>query len=261
MCYTIHQKLLERFSLSRYISSGQWYPITCSPLRVLGDLLSPLITTTGEYAYALVLLLVPLALQGRRLVALNEDKQLLGAVLVVGTFQMFGALLLWLASVWPEPSAETLAVYLQVIDLAGYALILLIGATGLTKTAKRTRRPFWEGPKMVMSCLVGYSCTVTALLSWQVAAVIALTHVPLLTVVRPFQRKSFTSWCMALAMTISSPAQWSMVLGWMTAHASGTGVMLQWLRWFRLSGLLNVPLMCFVSMPVHLTVAFVLFAP
>lgn len=216
---------------------------------------------TGEYAYALVLLLVPLALQGRRLVTLNEDKQLLGAVLVVGVFQVFGALLLWLASAWPEPSAEKLAVYLQVIDLAGYALILLLCAIGPPKAVKRNRRPFWEGPKMVMSCLVGYSCTVTALLSWQVAAVIALTHVPLLTMVQPFQRKSVASWCMALAMAISSPAQWSMVLGWVTARASGTGVMLQWLRWFRLSGLLNVPLMCFVSMPVHLTVAFVLFAP
>lgn len=215
----------------------------------------------GEYAYALVLLLVPLALQGRRLTALNEDKKLLSAVLIVGTFEAFGALLLWIASAWPEPSEDALAVFLNVADVAGYLLILAVSMCVPKQAVRRQGRPFWEGPKTVMACLVAYSCSVTALLSWQVAAVLALTHVPLLSIVRPFRAKSWYSWCMALAMFVSSPARWSPILGLVTAQASGTGVVLQWLRWFRLSGLLNVPLMCLVAMPAHLTVAFVLFAP
>lgn len=219
-----------------------------------------LIKSTGEYAYALVLLLIPLALQGRRLSTLNEDKSLKMAVLVVAAFEVFGALLLCAASAWPEPSEEALGVYLKVADLAGYILVFGLRVYMPKKPGDQKRFPGWVGPKTVMACVLGYSCTVTALLSWQVAAMLALIHVPLLIAVRPFQAKSLSSWCMALGMMLSSPAQWSLILGGATANASGTRVMLRWLRLFRLSGLLNLPLICLVSMPTHLTVAFVLFS-
>lgn len=215
--------------------------------------------TSGEYAYALVLLLVPLALQGRRLSALNRDNKLLTGVFVVATFEAFGAMLLWVASAWPEPSEEALGRYLKVADLAGYLLVLLAVRMCASKQDERQQRlPSWVGPKTVMACVLGYSCSVTALLSWQVAAVLAITHVPLLVAIRPFQGKRLSSWCMALGMVVSSPACWSPVLGWASAHRSGTSVLLRWLRLFRLAGLLNLPLMCLVSMPAHLTVAFVL---
>ncbi|CAM9185558.1 unnamed protein product [Ectocarpus sp. 13 AM-2016] len=212
----------------------------------------------GEYAYALVLLLVPLALQGRRLSALNGDKTLPTAVLVVATFEVFGALLLWIASAWPEPSETALGVYLKVADLAGYLLVLAVYLCSPRQAGRSQRFATWVGPKTVMSCVLGYACSVTALLSWQVAAVLALTHVPLILAVRPFQGKRLSSWCMAFGMIVSSPARWSSVLGWATARASGTSVVLRWLRLYRLSGLLNLPLMCLVSMPAHLTIAFVL---
>lgn len=215
----------------------------------------------GEYAYALVLLLVPLALQGRRLSTLKAEKTLLTGVLVVATFEAFGALLLWIAYAWPEPSEEALGVYLNIADLAGYLLVLAVRAFVPKEASGQQRHPRWVGPKTVMACMLGYSCSVTGLLSWQVAAVLALTHVPLLVAVRPFRGKHLSSWLMALGMIVSSPARWSSVLGWATAHASGTGIMLRWLRLFRLSGLLNVPFMCLVSMPAHLTVAFVLLTP
>lgn len=215
----------------------------------------------GEYAYALVLLLIPLALQGRRLSTLNADKTLLVGVLIVATFEAFGALLLWITSAWPEPSEEELGVYLKVADLAGYLLVLVVRVCVPKEASSQQRHPCWVGPKTVMACVLGYSCCVTALLSWQVAAIVALTHVPLLVAIRPFEGKQLSSWFMALGMILSSPARWSSVLGWVTAHASGTGVVLRWLRLFRLSGLLNLPLMCLVSMPAHLTVAFVLFTP
>lgn len=212
---------------------------------------------TGEYAYALVLLLIPLALQGRRLSTLHGDKTLVTAVLVVATFEVFGALLFCAASAWPEPSEEALGAYLKVADVAGYMLVFGVRACVPRQPSNQQRLPGWVGPKTVMACVLGYSCTVTALLSWQVAAVLALVHVPLLVAVGPL-RKSVISWGMVLGMIISSPAQWSSVLGWATAHASGTSVVLRWLRMFRSSGLLNLPLMCLVSMPTHLTIAFVL---
>lgn len=214
---------------------------------------------TGEYAYALVLLLVPLALQGRRLSTLNRDKKLLTGVLVVVTFEAFGAVLLWVASTGPEPSEEALAKYLKFADLVGYLLVFLAVRMCASNQEKDEQRlPSWAGPKTVMACVLGYSCSVTALLSWQVAAVLAITHVPLLVAIRPFQWKRLSSWCMALGMVVSSPACWSSVLGWATAHGLGTSVLLRWLRLFRLTGLLNLPLMCLVAMPAHLTVAFVL---
>lgn len=206
-----------------------------------------------------MLLLVPLALQGRRLSTLNRDKKLLTGVLVVATFEAFGAILLWIASAWPEPSEEALGKYLKLVDLAGYLLVLLaVRVCASKQESDQQRLPPWAGPKTVMACLLGYSCSVTALLSWQVAALLAITHVPLLVAIRPFQWKCLTSWCMALGMVVSSPACWSSVLGWATAHGSGTNVLLRWLGLFRLTGLLNLPLMCLVSMPAHLTVAFVL---
>lgn len=206
-----------------------------------------------------MLLLVPLALQGRRLSALNGEKKLLTGVLVVATFEAFGAMLLWIASTWPEPSEEALGKYLKLADLAGYLLVLLALRVCASKQENDQQRlPSWVGPKTVMACVLGYSCSVTALLSWQVAAVLAITHVPLLVVIRPFQGKRLSSWCMALGVVVSSPACWSSVLGWVTAHGSGTSVLLRWLRLFRLTGLLNLPLICLVSMPAHLTIAFVL---
>jgi len=177
----------------------------------------------------------------------------------VATFETFGALLLWIASTWPEPSEEALGAYLKAADLAGYLLVLIVRVCVSRQDFKQQRLPFWVGPKTVMACVLGYSCTVTGLLSWQVAAVLALTHVPLLAMVRPFQRNHSSSWFMALGMILGSPACWTSVLGWATAHSTGTGVVLQWLRLFRLSGLLNLPLMCLVSMPAHLTIAFILF--
>lgn len=215
----------------------------------------------GEYAYALVLLLVPLALQGRRLATLNADKTLLNGVLVVATFEAFGALLLWMTYAWPEPSEESLGVYLKIADLAGYVLVLVVRFCVPKKAGSHQRHPWWVGPKTVMACMLGYSCSVTGLLNWQVATVLALTHVPLLVAIRPFEGKQLSSWFMALGMVVSSPARWSSVLGWATANASGTSIVLRWLRLFRLSGLLNLPFMCLVSMPAHLTVAFVLFTP
>lgn len=215
--------------------------------------------TTGEYAYALVLLLVPLALQGRRLSTLNRDNTLLRGVLVVATFEIFGAFLLWAASTWPEPSEEALGAYLKVAHLAGYLLVLMVRVCVSKQEINQQRLPCWVGPKTVMACVLGYSCSVTALLSWQVAAVLALTHVPLLVMVRPFQRHHSSSWFMALGMIMGSPVCWSSALGWATAHGTGMGILLRWLRLFRLSGLLNFPLMCLVSMPAHLTIAFVLF--
>lgn len=214
---------------------------------------------TGEYAYALVLLLVPLALQGRRLSTLNRDKMLLTGVLVVATFETFGAMLLWIASAWSEPSEEALGIYLKLADLAGYLLVLLAVRMCASKQEKNQQRlPSWVGPKTVMACVLGYSCSVTALLSWQVAAVLAITHVPLLVMIHPFQGERFSSWCMALGTVASSPVCWSSVLGWVTAHCSGTSVLVRWLRLFSLTGLFNLPLICLVSMPAHLTVAFVL---
>lgn len=208
-----------------------------------------------------MLLLVPLALQGRRLPTLNGDKKLLTGVLVVATFETFGAMLLWVASAWPEPSEEALARYLTLADLAGYILVLLAVRICASKPeTDQQRLPSWVGPKTVMACVLGYWCSVTALLSWQVAAVLAITHVPLLVVIRPFQGKRLSSWCLALGMVVSSPVCWSSVLGWATAHGSGTGVLLRWLRLFRLTGLLNLPLICLVSVPAHLTIAYVLFS-
>lgn len=215
----------------------------------------------GEYAYALVLLLIPLAMQGRRLTALNEDNTLLSAVLVVGAFEVFGAIVLLIASAWQEPTEEALGVYLGVIDVAGYLVVLAVRACVPTPPMKGLNVPSWEGPKTVMACLLGYSCTVTALLSWQLAAIMALLYVPLLVMARPFKKRSVSSWCMVLAMIVSSPARWSSILGCLTAYSSGTGVVLQWLRWFRLSRLLNLPLMCLVLMPAHLTIAFVIYTP
>ncbi|CAM9269215.1 unnamed protein product, partial [Hapterophycus canaliculatus] len=212
----------------------------------------------GEYAYALVLLLIPLALQGRRLSMLNGDKTLVASVLVVATFEVFGALLLCAASAWPEPSEEALGLYLKVADLAGYILVFGIRQWVPRQPSNQRRLPDWVGPKTVMACVLGYSCTVTALLSWQVAAILALIHVPGLLAVRPFQGSSFSSWVIGLGMILSSPAQWSTVLGWATAQASGASVMLRWLRLFRLCRLMHLPLLCLVSMPTHLTIAFVL---
>lgn len=208
-----------------------------------------------------MLLLVPLALQGRRLSTLHADKTLVTGVLVVATFEAFGALLLWMAHAWPEPSEEALGVYLKIADLAGYILVLAVRICVPKDVSSQQRLPLWVGPKTVMACLLGYSCSVTGLLSWQVAAVLALTHVPLLVAIRPFDGQHLSSWCMALGIIASSPARWSSVLGWATAHPSGTGIVLRWLRLFRLSGLVNLPFMCLVSMPAHLTVAFVLFTP
>lgn len=217
--------------------------------------------TTGEYAYALALLLVPLAVQGRRLTALNQDKMLLRAVLIVGTFEAFGALLLWAASTWPEPLEGTLSTFLEVVGLAGCLLVLAVRKSVSTVTTKKLQRPPWEGPQTVMACVVAYFCSVTALLNWPVAAVLALTHVPLLALASPLQGRSVSNFLMAAAMVMSSPGRWASILNLVSAHASGTSVLLRWLRWFRLSGLVNVPLMCLVSIPVHLTVALVLFAP
>lgn len=182
-------------------------------------------------------------------------------MLIIGTFKAFGALLLWAASAWREPSEEALAVCLKVIVLAGYLLMLAVRVSVSTRGTEGLKCPSWEGPKTVMACVLAYYCSVTALLSWQVAAVLALTHVPLLAMARPFKRSSVSSWCVTLAMALSSPARWASLLSLVTAHSSGTGVILQWLRWFQLAGLLNVPLMCLVSLPVHLTVAFVLLTP
>lgn len=208
-----------------------------------------------------MLLLVPLALQGRRLATLNADKTLVTGVTAVAIFEAFGALLLWIAYACPEPSEEALGIYLNIADLAGYLLVLAVRAFVPKEASSQQRHPWWVGPKTVMACVLGYSCSVTGLLSWQVAAVLALTHVPLLIAVRPFEGKHLSSWLMALGMMVSSPARWSSLLGSATAHASGTGIVLRWLRLFRSSGLLNMPFMCLVSMPAHLTVAFVLLAP
>lgn len=203
--------------------------------------------------------MVPLVLQGRRLSKLNSERKLLAGVLVVATFEAFGAMLLWVASAWPGPSEEALGRYIKVADLAGYLLVLLAVRICASKQENDQQRlPAWVGPKTVMACLLGYSCAVTALLSWQVAAVLAITHVPMLVVVRPFKVKLLSSWCMVIGMVASSPTCWSSMLGWVTAHGSGTSVLLRWLRLFRLSGLLNWPLMCLVSIPAHLTIAFVL---
>lgn len=226
-------------------------------------LLARLPTATGEYAYALALLLVPLAVQGRRLTTLYQDSMLLRAVLVVGTFEAFGALLLWAASSWREPQEDVLSTFLEVVGLAGYLLVFAVrkSASTVAVTSKKMQRPPWEGPKTVMACVVAYFCSVTALLNWPVAAVLALTHVPLLAMARPFQGRSVSSLLMAAAMVMSSPGRWASILSLVAAHASGTSVLLRWLRWFRLSGLVNVPFMCLVSIPVHLTVALIMFAP
>lgn len=217
--------------------------------------------TTGEYAYALALLLVPLAVQGRRLTALSQDKMLLRAVLIVGTFEAFGALLLWVASSWPEPLEGTLSAFLEVVGLAGCLLVLAVRKSVSTVATKKPQRPPWEGPKTVMACVVAYFCSVTALLNWPVATVLALTHVPLLALASPLKGRSVSSFFMAAAMIMSSPGRWASILNLVAAHSSGTSVLLRWLQWFRLSGLVNVPLMCLVSIPVHLTVALVMFAP
>lgn len=177
----------------------------------------------------------------------------------MATFGAFGGMLLWAASAWREPSEEALGRGVILADLAGYLLVLLaVRMCASKQDTEQQQLPSWVGPKTVMACVLGYSCSVTALLSWQVAAVLAITHVPLLVMIRPFQGKRLSSWFMALGTVASSPACWSSVVGWATAHGSGTSVLLRWLRLFRLTGLLNWPLMCLVSMPAHLTIAFVL---
>lgn len=216
----------------------------------------------GEYAYALALLLFPLAMQAKGLVALHEDKKLPSAVIIVGTFELFGGLLLMGASTAPEPSAEFLPLYLQLITLAGYFLVVAMRVLVSSKEgSKHLQGPLWEGPKMVVACVVAYFCSVTALLNWPVAMMLALTHVPMLGMARPVKAKSVASWCLLPTMLISMPACWPMLLGAATGGASGSDVVLQWLRWYRLSGLLNVPLLCLVSIPAHLTSAFILISP
>lgn len=188
------------------------------------------------------------------------ERKLFRAVLIVSIFHAFGALVLWLSSAWPEPSEQVLGVSLVVLDLVGYLLILGIHAYFCRQDTQSRQLAIWEGPRAVMSCLLAYSCSVTALLSWQVAAVVAMTHVPLLIIVCPLERKSVFSWCTVFAMLVTSPACWSLLVGYLT-HTSRMGTILGWLRWFRLSGLFNVPLMCMVLMPVHLTIALVMAAP
>lgn len=220
----------------------------------------------GEYAYSMVLLLFPLAMQAGRLPRLYKDKTLLRAVLIVGTFQGFGALLFLAASIAPEPSAEALYLYLNLVTLAGYLLVMAVRlfvyhrrSTG--QLVEKSTLP-WEGSKMVIACLVAYFCCMTALLSWPVAAVLALTHVPMLVTAKPLRAASVASWCVLPFILFSMPACWTWLLGAATGRGSGgIAVMLQWLRWYRVSGLLNVPLLCLVSIPAHLTTAFVLISP
>ena len=142
----------------------------------------------------------------------------------------------------------------------GYLLVLGVRAYVLPLGGEKNRHALWEGPKALMACLLAYSCSVTGLLSWQIATLLAFTHVPLLMMALPFKATSVYSWFMAFAMVVSSPARWASWLGIVTSQSSGTSIILQWVRWFQLSGLLNVPFMCLVSVPVHLTVAFVLFS-
>lgn len=192
--------------------------------------------------------------------AMSGDYRIL-AVLIVGTFEAFGLLLLWAASSWPEPSEEALAVYLKAADFIGYLLVMAVCTCVSSQAGRRIWCTLWEGPKAVMACILAYSCSVTALLSWQIATVLALTHVPLIMMARPFKPKSVFSWCLAIGMVISSPAQWASWFDLVTTHTLGLRVLIQWSRWFRLSGLLNVPFMCLVTIPTHLVVAFVLFSP
>lgn len=221
----------------------------------------------GEYAYVMVLLLFPLAMQAGRLPRLYKDKTLLRALLIVGTFEGFGALLFLAASVAPEPSPEALYRYLNLVTIAGYVLVAAVRLfvyprRPAGKLVEGSTLP-WEGTKMVMACLVAYFCSVTALLSWPLAAVLALTHVPLFVMAKPLSAASVARSCVMLPfMLFSMPTCWPWLLGAATGRESGgITVISQWLRWHRVSGLLNVPLLCLVSIPTHLTMFFVFISP
>lgn len=223
----------------------------------------------GEYAYAMVLLLFPLAMQAGRLPRLYKDNTLLSAVLIVGTFEGFGALLLLAASLAPQLSAETLRWYLNVATLMGNLLVLAVRVLVHPRRSTSPRRisdtsaPLrWEGPKMVIACTMAYFCSVTALLNWPLATLLALTHGPMVVMAKPFRLANPGSWCALPFMLFSMPACWPLLLGAATGRVSGgIEVILQWLRWHGVSGLMNVPLLCLLSIPAHLTVVFVLISP
>lgn len=188
-------------------------------------------------------------------------------MLTVATFEAFGALLLLGASIAPEPSSDALYRYLQLATLLGYLLVialkLLVCSGQKTTRDAETELAQWEGPGMVVACFVGYLCSMTALLSWPVAAILALTHVPMLVMASPLRAKSLAGWGILPLMLVSLPACWPWLLGFASGGGFDAGIatMLLWFRWYRLSGLLNLPLLCLVSFPAHLTAAFISIGP
>lgn len=217
----------------------------------------------------MVLLLFPLAMQAGRLPRLYRDNTLFGAVLIVGTFEGFGALLLLAVSLAPQVSAEVLRWYLNVATLMGYLLVvavrLLVHPRRSTspRLVSETNAPLqWEGPIMVIACIMAYFCSVTALLNWPLAALLALTHGPMVVMAKPLRLSNPGSWCTLPCMLFSMPACWPLLFGAAAGRGSGgVEVILQWLRWYRVSGLMNVPLLCLLSIPAHLTAVFVLISP
>lgn len=216
---------------------------------------SPLLP--GEYAYALILLLVPLVVEARGLVGPEKEKTPLRAVLLVSIFELYGVILLLGASASTKLSATSVKYYLVAATLGGYLLVVGIMAT----MHRHGVACSWEGPKMVMACVAGYSFCLTALRSWPLATLFAVSHVPMLTMARPFKASSWISWCVLLSMLTSLPVSWPPSLAWLTRTSSGGAVVLGWIRWYQLSGVVNLPLLCLVSIPAHLTATFVLLSP
>lgn len=186
-----------------------------------------------------------------------KEKTPLRAVLLVSIFELYGAMLLLGASASTKVSATSVPHYLVAATLGGYLLVVGMMAT----MRRRGVGCSWEGPKMVMACVAGYSFALTGLRNWPLAALLAISHVPMLAMARPFKSSSWMSWFALLSMLTSLPVIWPSTLAWLTRTSSGGAVILGWIRWLQLSGVVNVPLLCLVSIPAHLTATFVLLSP
>lgn len=207
----------------------------------------------GEYAYSLVLLLLPLAIQAKGLMALCRDGHLVSATLVVGTFVVFGVMLLLALSKCQELAPALVGRCFHAANLAGHALVMLTHVVMSGFGGKCS----WGGPKSVMACVVAYSLAVTALLSWPLAALLAIFQVPMLTLSRPLP-SLFRGGPYLLMMSLV--CAWAFLVPLVNGNGDGD-VLANWIRWYNLAGLINLPLLCLVFVPAHLTTAFVLSSP
>ncbi|CAM9679440.1 unnamed protein product, partial [Discosporangium mesarthrocarpum] len=210
----------------------------------------------GEYAYALGLLLLPLAVQASKLVSPKPSISLQHAVLVVGCLEAFGLLIFGAAVTAPELPASTLTLLLYGVTAVGYLLVAVM----LWASRESGRTQAWEGPKAAAACLLLYVLIVTALLNWSLALIVTLTHVPVLVIVRPLHPRTPQFWAMLVVLGAATPPCLLWLLGIMTGYGNGHTVLLRWLRGYMMSGLMNLPMVCLVSIPVHLMGVYVLFS-